>query len=99
MDTERLKNRIREALGAAGLPRGVSDQIERIIDESSGEKKEEPPRTQARSQPQPQTQPARVHLEDEEDDDDASHRSAMARVAETRAKPVQKTKRAPRKKK
>jgi hypothetical protein len=88
MDADKLKSRIREALGAAGIPREISEQVDGIIDSVAGKKDDAPARRET----------SRIHREETEEDDDAEHRAAMARVAETRAKPTQKT-RKPRKKK
>ena len=86
MDLEKLKTRIREALGAAGIPREISAQIDQIIDSVSGGKKDEP-------KDAPKAEPARfVH---EEDDDDEDEHRAPAKMA---VKPARKTK-TPRKKK
>jgi hypothetical protein len=90
MDTDKLKNKIREALGAAGVGREIGQQIERIIDKEVGDEKVE-----ARQS----VKAARVNLaddDDEDDDDDTSHRMATAAAARTA---THKIKIAPRKRK
>lgn len=84
MDLEKLKSRIREALGAAGMPRGVAEMIDRLIDEEGGKKDAETPKAE----------PARVVHEEEDDEDEREHH-APAKMA---VKPARKTKTARKKK-
>lgn len=103
MDTDKLKSRIREALGAAGIGREISGNIDSIIDsvaggggkESKSDDTEERAARVQSQQAQLRTQPSRG----ERDDDDEASPPRSVKAAETRNKPVQKTKRPPRKKK
>ena len=63
MDTDKLKNRIREALGGAGIPREITEQIDGIIDQEVGKKGDERPKLAMRAQS--------ADHDDEEEDENA----------------------------
>jgi hypothetical protein len=92
MDTDKLKSRIREALGAAGIPREISEQIDQIVDSVAGKKDEE--KNEAKLAAHQQDQARRVAKDEEEDDDDAP----VAASAKMAVKPARKTKTARKKK-
>jgi|KBSMisStandDraft_5_1062788.scaffolds.fasta_scaffold100897_2 hypothetical protein len=106
MDTDQLKSKIREALGAAGIGREIAEQVDRIIDSASGQKHEaklqalqdddDERKAKVQSQQaQLRTQPARGEREVPDDDDEAPR---SVKAAESRAKPARKTKTARKKK-
>lgn len=84
MDTDKLKNRIREALGGAGIPRDITEQIDRIIDQEAGKKGEERPKLATRAR-------AAVDDDDEEDEDESPRRTAST-TASARKMVVRKKK-------
>jgi hypothetical protein len=97
MDTDKLKSRIREALGAAGIGREISGNIDGIIDSMAGKKdaeKPELPQGRARQARQAEGEPTRF-MKDEDDDAPARASAKMA------VRPARKTKapKSPRRKK
>lgn len=105
MDAEKLKNRIREAIGAAGIGGEISAHIGRIIDEEVGQQQ---PAAQGRAA-QPDRQRDRHYNSSDEDEHadrarEKASRSSISpepartgKAAETRRRSAVKT--APRRKK
>lgn len=99
MDAEKLKSRIREALGAAGIPREVSEQVDGIIDSVASKKDEASAvRSELRARP-PAALPPDEDNEDNEDSDDKADAAPRTASAKMTTKPARKTTKLSRKKK
>jgi hypothetical protein len=77
MDTDKLKKSIREALGGAGIPREITEQIDRIIDQETGDKK-------AAEHPKLRTRAVAEDNDEDDDDDDPPVRRIASVTASAR---------------